>query len=155
MKMTLLTLVCFAALLISTSWAELNLDEPTDRRPLVPVRPPAENVIPPKSDQPATGSHVVINLVDGSRILGQPQFDKLPIKTGLGDISVPLEKIASIQWKKGDTNAEVKLKNGDKISGQVLVASVKMSTCIGVLTLKVADMTSLAVEPDAPAAPKS
>lgn len=60
---------------------------------------------------------VVLDLAEGSRIVGTPKIKNVSIKTSFAEMSVPLELVREINWDRESSNVVAKMQNGDTITG--------------------------------------
>lgn len=70
-------------------------------------------------------------LVDGSRIIGVPKIEIVPLETSYAKISIPLAKIQSIKMSEDHETASLELRNGDKLKGVVSLDPIKLETLFG------------------------
>lgn len=70
-------------------------------------------------------------LVDGSRIIGVPKIDSVPLETSYAKISIPLSKIQSIKMNEDHETASLDLRDGDKLKGVVSLDPIKLETVFG------------------------
>jgi hypothetical protein len=70
-------------------------------------------------------------LVDGSRIIGVPKIEAVPLETSYAKISIPLAKIQSIKMNKDHETASLDLRDGDKLKGVVSLDPIKLETVFG------------------------
>lgn len=74
----------------------------------------------PKAGQPeakAPVTRVAVELVDGSRVLGEPTEAEVKIVTSLGEIKVQMVNVTKLVLNEDHHTAEVSLVNGDHLSG--------------------------------------
>ena len=84
-----------------------------------------------------------LKLNDGTRLIGLP--DKrwpVMLKTGFGTSTIPLDLILAVTAQKSGT-VVVHLKNGDRITGQLLVQTIPYITKFGRLTVPSTALVSL------------
>ena len=89
-------------------------------------------------------------LTDGSHIKGEIPPPYLPIKvisSELGKLSVPLAKVAVINFNANHTEATVHLQKGDKLQGTLGMDSIKMTTLFGPVSLPLAVIKELQFRP--------
>jgi hypothetical protein len=70
-------------------------------------------------------------LIDGSRIIGVPKIDSVPLETSYAKISIPLAKIQSIKMNEDHETASLDLRDGDTLKGVVSLAPIKLETVFG------------------------
>ncbi|MBI1336649.1 MAG: hypothetical protein GC164_06775 [Phycisphaera sp.] len=89
---------------------------------------------------------VVVNLADGSRLVGQISLTSLPIDSeSLGKVTVPLHTLGSVKLSPDHESATILFRNGDKIQAALAVDAVTLSTIVGELKISLADVTEIAV----------
>jgi len=83
----------------------------------------------------AEPADVVIELLDGSRIRGKTTLDTVPIVTSYAEMTLPVPKIATVEYGEDRKTATVKFRNGDTVVGSVDLGALKIATLCGDLTL--------------------
>ncbi len=78
----------------------------------------------------------VVDLIDGSRIVGTPLEKSLPMTLSYANPSVPLEVITRCEIKHSPESATLFLQNGDRISGSLGVDAFPLETLLGRLLPK-------------------
>ncbi|HWB58090.1 MAG TPA: hypothetical protein VG733_01295, partial [Chthoniobacteraceae bacterium] len=102
-------LVCFLGLLLAARAAS-----------------PDNNVATAKK----TDVQLIVDLLDGSRIIGQPEADSLKMKTEYASIEIPLSSLRAIEF--GDDHvARATLANGDVLAGNPGLPSLSLKTSFG------------------------
>lgn len=74
---------------------------------------------------------VVLNLSDGSRIIGTPDIEFVPVETAYAKINVPLRQILAIKMEADHERASFDLMNGDKLKGVINIGPLKVVTIFG------------------------
>ncbi len=74
---------------------------------------------------------LVLDLVDGSRVIGIPDVQSVPIHTSYAKMDLSLEEIRSVTIGADHEAASVDLQNGDKIRGVVSLKPIKLQTIFG------------------------
>src|ERR1700677_593808 len=82
---------------------------------------------------------LMLELSDGSRILGEPSIAALKMSTSYADLEIPLAKFRSIEFG-GDKehDARASLLNGDVINGSLAATEISMKTIFGEVKIPVA-----------------
>jgi len=89
---------------------------------------------------------LVVQLVDGSRVVGQPCQTSLSlVSETLGKVELPLTRIVSVQISKETFAASVVLCNGDKVSGTLAGKTLSLVTLFGGVTIPVSKITGFKV----------
>jgi len=102
--------VLAALLLINVGWAEQKKAE------LSPLR-------------------LVLDLVDGSHIIGVPSIKSIPVQTSYAKMDIPLKKIQSIEIEEAGERVYIALKNGDSFSGVLGLGKFEMTALFGKVTI--------------------
>lgn len=129
----LLAVVCFGAM-------ELP-DEPLPK-----VSPAAAKKT--TSPEPADDLGVVLDLQDGSRIVGRIAPRNLAVvihSESIGEVKIPLERIRGIQFATSNQQVVVTLQNGDKLQGGFGQESFKLATAFGKISVLLAHVRQLEV----------
>lgn len=72
-----------------------------------------------------------LKLVDGSRVIGIPGIESVPVETSYAKMDVRLRQIRSVKMSDDHETAAVDLQNGDKIKGVISLAPIKLETAFG------------------------
>jgi len=72
-----------------------------------------------------------LDLVDGSRVIGAPGIDSVPLQTPYATMDVPLNQIRTITMGDDHETASFDLRNGDKLKGVVNLKPIKLETVFG------------------------
>lgn len=104
---------------------------------------------------PVPGQHVetasrqppqfVVELTDGSRLTGNLGVEIMTLRTQLGKIQVPLEKLSRMEFRENHESAMVWMQNGDRLSGNPTSSTFQLRTPRGNLTIPTEYITLLAV----------
>jgi len=79
---------------------------------------------------------LAISLADGSRVIGETTLKSLPLQSeALGKLEIPLDKVRTVKFSADHRSAVVSLQNGDKTQGAVSVATLKLRTLFGSVTI--------------------
>ena len=113
--------------LLAFNVGSLRAELPLERDPSPPVKLPVSS----GGSTNAPVLRLMMVLSDGSRIVGVPTVIKLTAQTQMGDFSLDLALVQSIQ-RGPDRGAMVwRLKNGDQLCGSVKPDSLALNTCFG------------------------
>jgi hypothetical protein len=95
-------------------------------------------------------NRVVVALTDGSRIVCVPEVDKVPFETSYAAMTLPLAKLKSITFdRKEKGQADVVLRNGDKLRGKISLESLKVKALFGDHAIALAHVESIvSADPD-------
>jgi hypothetical protein len=107
---------------------------------LMADRPRAE-----QSDAEAPALKVAVEVVDGSRVIGEPAGTDLKIITSIGEINVPLVNITKMVFNEDHQTALVSLANGDHLSGVVKTETFSLQTIWGKVDLTPGQVRTLTV----------
>ncbi|MFZ4396690.1 MAG: LamG domain-containing protein [Kiritimatiellia bacterium] len=88
-----------------------------------------------------------IDLVDGSRILGTPAIESVPMETSYAKMNVPLKQIQTMKIGEDHETVTLELRNGDKLKGVITLAPVKLTTVFGQVSVNLALATGISVYP--------
>ena len=78
-----------------------------------------------------------IRLRDGSNLIGKLSDVKLiKVKTSIGELSIPIEKVASFSFS-GAKTAKIMLRNGDRITGELAIDKIKVTAPWGEVAVDV------------------
>jgi len=96
-------------------------------------------------DKPAPQLRLELNLIDGSRIIGVPCIESVPVQTSYAKMDVPLQQLISIKISDDHETASVDLRNGDKIKGVISLAPVNLETMFGKVAVGIEHVRELRV----------
>ena len=88
---------------------------------------------------------VILELVDGSRVIGTPGVEAVAMQTPYATVSLPLKQILSITMEADHENASFYLKNGDTLTGVMTLGPIPLTTAFGQVTVAVEHIRQLAV----------
>ncbi len=72
-----------------------------------------------------------VGLSDGSRLIGTPRIDAVPIQTPYAKMTIPLKQILTVGMGDDHETASVDLQNGDKLKGLISLAPIELVTLFG------------------------
>lgn len=98
------------------------------------VRGSATVMAEPASGGPSNAT-VVVELSDGSRVVGVPVITALKLAASVGKMDIPLTAIAQAEFSADRETTEISLSNGDRLSGILDLASLRMDTAWGTVDI--------------------
>ncbi|HWB59007.1 MAG TPA: hypothetical protein VG733_05925 [Chthoniobacteraceae bacterium] len=102
-----------------------------------------------QAEQPAaettSGLKVTVEVVDGSRVIGEPVAEELKIAASVGEMSVPLENVGKVVFNDDHKTAVVSLLNGDHLSGAIKSGTFSLQTIWGKVDLKPQQIRTITV----------
>jgi len=88
---------------------------------------------------------VVIDLVDGSRLVGQPSIAALPLATSFGKVEVRLDRIRVVTRLPNREDILIELSNNDRITGALELDQFELRTLLGPIRIGQAHWQRLTV----------
>lgn len=76
-------------------------------------------------------SSFVMELTDGSRVIGTPAITSLQVRTSFGRVDIALALVQSIDFKSDKETVTLALRNGDKVQGALSLDAVELQTVMG------------------------
>lgn len=86
-------------------------------------------------DRPDRQVRLELNLADGSRLVGTPEIESLPVQTSYAKMDIPLQQILAIKMEDNHETAAFDLKNGDKLKGVLTLGPIKLETVFGKVSI--------------------
>jgi hypothetical protein len=86
-----------------------------------------------------------LELADGSRVIGVPRIDSVPIHTTYGEIDIPLSKLLKIRMGKDHESAFFYTVTRDKITGVMRLEKIRLRTLFGKISVGTEHVKSMAV----------
>ena len=86
---------------------------------------------------------VVVELADGSRLVGTPLDQALHVKLDFMTADIPLAGIKQCEVRPKDERVTIHLKNGDRLTGTLEVHRFKLETVLGKLSAEFAQIDRL------------
>jgi hypothetical protein len=74
---------------------------------------------------------LALDLVDGSRLVGTPLFESVPLQTPYAKFDLFLTQVAVIRIVDDHETAEVDLRNGDRLKGVIDLKHIELKTAFG------------------------
>ena len=118
-RLTFCMMVLAASALVGKAWAEKDKEE----RPL----------------------RLELNLVDGSRIIGTPSIESVPLETAYAKMNVPLKQIMTMKIGEDHETVAFDLQNGDKLKGVINLEPIKLVTVFGNVSVGIEHIKQLDV----------
>src|SRR5262245_18481103 len=88
-----------------------------------------------KSEQSKSGKelelHLVIELRDGSRIVGSPFIASIPLHTSFAKVDLPLKLVDTIEFPDDGERVKVNCSNGDLLQGVLNLSNLTLTTSFG------------------------
>ena len=95
-------------------------------------------------------SVVVLDLNDGSRVVGRSaSLKELRLKASFGEVSIPIEQVASLQFKDDQGTVVVRFHNSDQLTGTLdlkALGDLKVMTALGETTVPLKLVTLCKIE---------
>ncbi|MCX6996245.1 MAG: LamG domain-containing protein [Kiritimatiellaeota bacterium] len=86
---------------------------------------------------------LILELTDGSRLICAPAFDHFKLQTELATLELKLALISMIEFDQDHQIARINLCNGDRMSGQISPASIKVKAAFGDLQVPLAHVVRI------------
>lgn len=118
-KFTLCIMVVVTSVLLNPVWAEQN-----------------------EAEQPL---RLELTLIDGSRVIGIPTIDVIPVETVYAKMNVPLKQILTMKIGDDRETVSFSLQNGDKLKGVVKIEPIKLETVFGKVSVNLEHIKQLDV----------
>jgi len=96
----------------------------------------------------ATGFQLTLDLRDGTRLAGKNQGDTVRFNSSaLGDVSIPWERIRTLDYPASNNIAHLTLTNGDTFTVQLAASTLPLATATGITNLPVNIIRTVNVAP--------
>jgi hypothetical protein len=86
-----------------------------------------------------------LNLLDGSRIIGVPSIESVPVQTSYAKMDVPLGQLINIKIGEDHETASLDLRNGDKLKGVINLEPISLETAFGRVSVGVEHIREIRV----------
>jgi len=104
--------------------------------------------IPTPSEATNLSLQLAVKLTDGSRLIGTTALTTFPLRSeALGTMTIPLDKVRSLQFSPDPESVIVSLANGDKLQGSLGTVSLKLQTLLGEVTVPLKHVTEIVIQP--------
>lgn len=90
-------------------------------------------------------TRLTLDLLDGSRIIGTPDINIVPVQTSYAKMDVPLKEILSLKMGDDQETASIALRNGDKLTGFLNIGPINLETIFGKVVIGVEHVRELRV----------
>ena len=99
-----------------------------------------------KAPAPPPNTQATIELADGTRVVGCISPDPLKFRSDLlGELSLPVASLRSLEWKAGQPEAHVQALNGDEFTAQLTTTKLRVKTRFGEARLPAATLRKVQV----------
>jgi hypothetical protein len=88
---------------------------------------------------------LMLDLSDGSRVIGVPNFAFVNVQTDYAKMNIPLKQIRKIKIADDHETAMIDLTNGDRLNGAIIFESIKIETVFGRISLTLDHVTNITV----------
>ncbi len=88
-----------------------------------------------------------LNLIDGSRIIGVPMIESVPVQTSYAKMDIALKQVLTIALEDDHETASLALQNADKLKGVIKMEPIKLETVFGKVAIGVEHIRELRVVP--------
>ena len=104
------------------------------------------------ADAPA--ARLVLELSDGSRVVGTPSIDRLKVTTKYAGLEIPLSMVRTVEFSAGNHAAQLKLVNGDVLTGGLAATEIELKTIFGQVVIPLAQVRRISAGPGGGALPE-
>lgn len=106
----------------------------------------ASDGAPVEKSTKKTPLQVVLELRDGSRLVGEPAIEFFTVQTSFAKPNVPLDRIAVIEFDEDHEHVKVQFANGDTIQGVADLPSLPIKTAFGKIVVPRALIDKLSMQ---------
>jgi HEAT repeat protein len=99
------------------------------------------------SQQPKLAPRLVLELIDGTRLVGDVRDDSMRVSVRAKDRDIRFEEIFSMKLQRGTNAATILLRDGEKVSCAVSWLELKVKTILGEISVPREEVTELRVTP--------
>ncbi len=89
-----------------------------------------------------------LDLIDGSRVIGVPRIESVPVQTSYATLDLPLKQILAIKIGEDHETASIDLRNGDKLKGVINLEKIKFETVFGKVAIELGQPQDLELRQD-------
>ena len=86
---------------------------------------------PESTNQTPEQLRLALDLADGSRIIGVPKAEFIPVQTSYAKMDIALKQISTVKMGDDHETASLDLRNGDKLKGVITLAPIELVTVFG------------------------
>lgn len=99
----------------------------------------------PEANGQGQSLRLMIDLADGSRVVGVPNIVSIPVQTAYAKLDIDLKHVRIITMEKDHELAVFEMKNGDRIKGAMLLKTLDLKTAFGKVSVGVDQIDKIAV----------
>jgi hypothetical protein len=96
-------------------------------------------------DKEESQHRLELDLVDGSRVIGIPSIESVPVQTSYAKMDVALKQILTVKIAEDRETASVDLRNGDKLKGVINLDPIRLETVFGKVKIDIEHIRELRV----------
>ena len=100
---------------------------------------------PEGTNQPPEQIRLALDLVDGSRVIGVPKAESLPVQTSYAKMDIALKQVSTVKMGDDHETASIDLRNGDKLKGVVTLGPIELATVFGSVQVAVEHIRNMEV----------
>jgi hypothetical protein len=89
--------------------------------------------------------NVVLDLSDGSRLIGTPVIATVPVQTAYAKMDVPLTQIKALKIGDDHETVTLNLRNGDTLTGVISLKPIELKTLFGTASIGIEHIQQLRV----------
>jgi hypothetical protein len=98
-----------------------------------------------RADVSNTSYRVMLDLTDGSRVIGTPRITSLTVQTDFAKVDVPLHRVRTVKFAADHETATLMLANGDRLQGRLQLPPLALEACFGKVSIPIDLIANLAV----------
>ncbi len=98
---------------------------------------------------------VILELSDGSRVIGTPGIEAVAVQTSYAKMNVPLKQILTLKMGDDHETAALEMQNGDTLKGVITLAPITLETVFGKAAIGTEHIRVLSVRATGGALPES
>lgn len=104
----------------------------------------ADEKSPAENRDAKTSIRLVVDLTDGSRVVGTLENDRLKVLTNYADFDLSLSRVSTLEFDPAqDGSAEIRLENGDALKVRFPMKELALNTTFGNVALPIAMMRGI------------
>ena len=88
---------------------------------------------------------LALDLNDGSRVIGTPSIESIPVQTSYAKMDITLNEILTIRIEEDHEKSSIDLRNGDKLKGVINLEPIKLETIFGKVKIGVEHVRAIDV----------
>lgn len=85
---------------------------------------------------------ITVELRDGSRVIGAPTIESVPVQTSFAKMDIPLKSVGAVEFSEDQETAKVSLTNGDVLQGIVSLKALRLKTSFGDISIPLKEIAS-------------